>query len=204
MKYQIETFENKPVWHDIKTILISNFPWDNNGYRPVAKASLCYINTIGLCARLWCYEENPRTVHMKPDSPVYQDSCLEFFIQPEDKKNMGYLNFEMNSAGTLLCQFGSKINGRHFINDLGFTLPIVKPFKGTENNESFWGVELVIPDAVFFEAYGIKSLHKGMKLKGNFYKCGDLTEKPHYGCWSSIANDTPDFHLEEFFGDIIL
>ena len=38
---------------------------------------------------------------------------------------------------------------------------------------------------------------------GNFYKCGDETEFPHYGMWSEAVSDTPDFHRPECFGRLI-
>jgi hypothetical protein len=41
-------------------------------------------------------------------------------------------------------------------------------------------------------------------MRGNFYKCGDKTIHPHYGCWSPIELPKPDFHCSDFFGEIIL
>lgn len=41
-------------------------------------------------------------------------------------------------------------------------------------------------------------------LRGNFYKCGDLTAEPHYLSWSPIAFERPNFHLPEFFGELLL
>ena len=36
-----------------------------------------------------------------------------------------------------------------------------------------------------------------------FYKCGDETEFKHRGMWNIINNPKPDFHLPEYFGNII-
>jgi hypothetical protein len=41
-------------------------------------------------------------------------------------------------------------------------------------------------------------------ITGNFYKCGDETEYPHFGCWNLIASPVPDFHRPEYFGEIVL
>ena len=41
-------------------------------------------------------------------------------------------------------------------------------------------------------------------MKGNFYKCGDDTKYPHFGCWNEVVWEEPDFHRPECFGDLIL
>ncbi|MHB1455061.1 MAG: carbohydrate-binding family 9-like protein [Saccharofermentanales bacterium] len=43
-----------------------------------------------------------------------------------------------------------------------------------------------------------------VKETGNFYKCGDKTDCPHYGCWNPILLPAPDFHVPAFFGDFIV
>ena len=45
---------------------------------------------------------------------------------------------------------------------------------------------------------------QGVKLRGNFYKCGDLTRYEHYGMWNPVQSDTPDFHRPESFGELVL
>ena len=41
------------------------------------------------------------------------------------------------------------------------------------------------------------------KLMGNFYKCADGTDSPHYVSWSPIKTEKPNFHCPEFFGELI-
>lgn len=40
-------------------------------------------------------------------------------------------------------------------------------------------------------------------IRGNFYKCGDLTEQEHYLAWNPVDADHPDFHRPEFFGELL-
>ena len=40
----------------------------------------------------------------------------------------------------------------------------------------------------------------GTLLRGNCYKCGDLTDHPHYLSWSAINSETPNFHRSDDFG----
>ena len=39
-------------------------------------------------------------------------------------------------------------------------------------------------------------------MRGNFYKCGDLTQREHYLSWNRVACAEPDFHRPEFFGEL--
>ena len=43
----------------------------------------------------------------------------------------------------------------------------------------------------------------GRTLHGNFYKCGDLLQVPHFLSWNPIQLPKPCFHCPEFFGELI-
>ena len=55
---------------------------------------------IALAAR----EKNIRAEYISPGSPVYEDSCMEFFFMPEGEDS--YMNFEINPNGCLYVGFG--------------------------------------------------------------------------------------------------
>lgn len=61
-----------------------------------------------------------------------------------------------------------------------------------------WSLMTKIPFNAFF-ANGFNP-SSANSIKGNFYKCGDKTAKPHYVSWSPIATPSPDFHRPEYFG----
>ena len=46
--------------------------------------------------------------------------------------------------------------------------------------------------------------HSGLRLRGNFYSCGDLSPAPYYAAWSEVDTGTPDFHRPEYFGELLL
>ena len=48
------------------------------------------------------------------------------------------------------------------------------------------------------------SAGSGTVLRGNFCKCGNLTVQKHYLLWNPIESDTPNFHLPEYFGVLVL
>jgi hypothetical protein len=128
---------------------------------------------------------------------VCNDSCLEFFLSPDGKR---YFNFEFNPKGTMYLGFGTgrENNVRQLPADYR-RLFSVTPFRDGD----CWGIDFRIP-APFIKLY-VPSfrLEKGMTLTGNFYKCGDETEQPHYLTWNPIECDHPDFHLPAFFGRLL-
>lgn len=42
----------------------------------------------------------------------------------------------------------------------------------------------------------------GKTMKGNFYKCGDKLQTPHFLSWSPIGLERPMFHCPAFFGTL--
>lgn len=148
-------------------------------------------------------EASVRAVAGKDNGPVWEDACVEFFISPGSDDC--YYNFECNCAGNLLIQ-GGKVNERR---------PLAKPevlaqvkrwsSLGTEAfeeriGECSWELTMVIPVSAFFND-SLASLD-GKKMKGNFYKCGDKLQTPHFLSWNPIQLASPMFHCPAFFGTL--
>ena len=125
---------------------------------------------------------------------VCEDSCLEFFFAPVAGDER-YFNFEWNPLGTLYLGFGGKREQRvrQIVKDPQ-TLFAPRPFQ----REGGWGISFRIP-AEFISRYfpGYTFSSPG---EGNFYKCGDQTECPHYLAWSPLDCEKPDYHRREDFG----
>lgn len=64
-----------------------------------------------------------------------------------------------------------------------------------------WELSVVIPMKAFF-LNDIKDV-SGSEARANFYKCGDLTEVPHYLSWAPVDTETPAFHTPACFGHLI-
>jgi hypothetical protein len=141
-------------------------------------------------------------------SPVYTDSCVEFFLSPEGSPH--YYNFEFNCLGTALVQVGTERAGREALGSeltegiqrfasLGRE-PLDKYHQGLAGEAEPWSLMLVIPAKLLirdrFDTF------KGARFRANFYKCGDDHESPHYLSWNPIATESPDFHRPEFFGEL--
>ena len=111
------------------------------------------------------------------------------------------MNFEMNSNGAFLAAVRTDRKNKTPIHLLaGDEMPTVEPFKG----DGFWGVRAFFSLGFIKKTFGVDKFARGDVIKGNFYKCGDETPRPHFGAWSPIENPTPDFHRPEFFGDLVI
>ena len=197
MQYEIQCVEQQIPWEEVNSVEIQSYPWGKD-YMPETTAWLYYVEGEGYYLKMRCEESNPRAEYKNDNDPVYQDSCMEFFANyyPEDEA-AGYINFEMNSNGAVLCEYG-QVGDRFYLKDKGFDVPQPKVTKGVD----YWEIELVIPADFIMAVYGKDTMSTA--IKGNFYKCGDKTEIVHYGSWAPIDNAVPAFHKPEFFGDIVM
>ncbi len=141
-----------------------------------------------------------RTVNNKDFQPVWQDSCVEFFMQRDGEQT--YRNFECNANGVLLA-------AKHETREIAEDMPvkdmasivrhasILHRYQGNKE-VSDWYMYLEIPK----QAMGFPETESlaGKKIRANFYKCGDETEEPHYISWNPINLPKPDFHVPQFFG----
>lgn len=140
------------------------------------------------------FKSSRRPVH----GPVNKDNCVEFFISFAGN---AYYNIEFNCLGNGKIAYGTRRTRRTFLPDAAVE-KIQVITRNTHCGDSFnWEMVLVIPLAVF-EFDNLNSL-SGLSFRGNFYKCGDDLPEPHFLSWNEIENTMPNFHLPEFFGDII-
>lgn len=176
---------------------LTSYHWEApEPYRPPTYFKMGVVGD-NLVAILKCYEDNPRAVYVNRDDPVYTDSCLEFFVAPIEGRDE-YINVEMNSRGTFLCEFGKGKYDRVFIKSLTEKAPFVEPFKGEDINGSFWGVKVTLTKDFLYEAYKVDDFSY-TTVRANFYKCGDACEIPHYLAFSPVTTLPPGFHNPECF-----
>ncbi len=192
-------------WGNVPALAVDHYLWLENGYAPRVEARLCWSPRF-LYVRFAVGEKRVRVRYTKFQDPVYKDSCVEFFVDMFPEKRLGYVNFETNAAGTLLCAFGPDRAHRTALwpEELaGFSVEgsIRGPVTG-EYGASEWTLEYRVPLDLFKNLYG-EEVRPGRRGAANFYKCGDEAEVPHYGAWSPVETPAPDFHRPEFFGEII-
>jgi hypothetical protein len=195
--YQIVTVSQKTDWKYIPKAKIACRPWGGS-YDKKAEAQLYFCHNQGFFLRMCCFETNPKAVFTKNNDPVYQDSCLECFLQ--FRENGGYLNLEMNANGAVLCEYGTSRFDRQFLSQRGIASPEIRAERGAE----YWSVETFLPLWWIEMVDGYPFSENTDSLRGNFYKCGDHTDMPHYLSWYPLTSDQPDFHRPQDFGPMIL
>ncbi|GET25175.1 carbohydrate-binding family 9-like protein [Prolixibacter sp. NT017] len=137
-----------------------------------------------------------RAVNRNDQEPVYEDSCVEFFLQ----ENENYRNFEFNALGVCLSAVGAERKSRRRLQTEELALirrnaslhPDALP---PEDVLSDWNLTVEIP-------FSMIGLERGKSFRGNFYKCGDETLIPHFVSWAPIKELKPDFHRPEFFAEL--
>jgi len=141
-----------------------------------------------------------RATQMKDNGRSWEDSCCEFFISPDGKE---YYNIEVTCIGSILMAHGGGRDGRKTLRDTEVAKIIRRSSLehkayDISDEEREWTLSLIIP----FKLIGLNPKALPASVRGNFYKCGDLTAHPHYLSWSPITTENPDFHRPEFFGTI--
>ena len=186
-------------WKDAELAKVDHFPWAaKDDYRPVTYARL---GTDG--ASLFVFMETDETklrTETKGFGHVHTDSCMEFFVAP-DPASQKYFNFEFNPLGAMYLSIGTSRYDREVLSmDNYFDLFQVK----TAIHDKGWNLEFKVPLSFLCRFFPALELKPGCIMRGNFYKCGDETARPHYGCWSPIDLPKPDFHCPAFFGTLTL
>lgn len=143
-----------------------------------------------------------RAVNYTNNSPVAEDSCVEFFLKIPGSNE--YWNFEFNCIGTVNASHREKRENPTRLSDAEISMIKryascgTRPFEEMEGLFS-WNLIVAIP----FSLIGIDENNIPEKITGNFYKCGSKTSNPHLLSWSPIDFPKPDFHQPNFFGELI-
>ena len=183
---------------------ISNFPWKNkDDVIPESYVGFFAVEDEGIHAVLWSFEKDVLCNCTKRDDPVYTDSCLEVFLMPVENDKR-YINFEVNRNGVYLSEIGTCRADRVFISTLTDIEPTIETMEITENGKTAWGYEIIIPESLISALYGVDYHITESTVKGNFYKCAELSKNPHFGTFFPVKTEKPDFHRPEFFGNIEL
>lgn len=182
-------------WETVEKALICEYPWGKE-YCPVAYFKAVHTDDE-LIIQLTCEESDPKALYTEYMSPVYKDSCLEFFAC---YAKGGYINCEINSNGASLIAYGKDRHERTPLLELCGELPLVK----AEKEADLWRVTLTIPYSLIKKVYSDFEPKTGYEFYGNAYKCGDECTTAHYGMWNAAECENPDFHRPEFFGKFII
>jgi hypothetical protein len=198
-----------PAWGETPFLNIGYFRPESTAHRPLVRCKLLYDDSH-LYGLFLARDQYVRCVHTGFQTPVYEDSCVEVFVQPRLDK--GYFNFEFNCGGALLASYvkdPTRINGR--VTEatplspdecrqvmVYSSLPsIIEP---EIEDEVTWSLAFSIPFALLTDYVGSLGKVEGQRWRGNLYKCGNRTSHPHWASWSPLSDR--NFHTPWDFGTL--
>lgn len=200
MEYHIKTISDKSEIGSCPQFKVDVYNWGGD-YRPETTGALAFIPGTGFYVKMSCKETDPCRVYTQPNDPVHLDSTMEAFFQfyPADAPDM-YLNFEANSNGALHAKYG---NGRK--NRSVFPPELHEACQATGTiYEDHWTLEVTVPLELIRFVYGKSDFKSGDRIKCNFYKIKESEGLTHFGSYTVIENESPNFHLPKFFADGII
>ncbi|MCS7253978.1 MAG: carbohydrate-binding family 9-like protein [Armatimonadota bacterium] len=169
------------IWGSAQKVTLENQLGTDKPPKQATTAQAAYDNE-NIYIAFDCHEERMdliRTVHKDPSGPVWQDDCVEVFIQPDvDKHWFYYFHAVVNPLGVGLDDYGYHSRWRC----------------AAKRSEKGWTVEMAIP----FATIGAKPPKQGECFGINFTR----EERPH-GELSSWAPVKGHFHDSERFGRIV-
>lgn len=177
---------------------IAYAPWSDG--KPLPKASFAIAHGAeSVYLKYYVREPAIRAEHLNINEPVYEDSCVEFFIAFGD--DAAYYNLEFNCIGNCLGQYGrSKTDRAYLPVQLLSQIRHQTQIRNSVAGQISWELTLCIPVKIFSRHPGL--VVSGQPARVNFYKCGDKLPDPHYLCWNNIVAARPEFHLIDFFREI--
>ena len=153
-----------------------------------------------LFIRFYVQEECTAAIIKNDNGNVWTDSCVEFFISPDEGKS--YYNFETTCIGRmLLAHHLSREEAEYASTEI---LASVKrtPSLPRQNfqeicGDNRWTLTLQIPPKALFKHQ--ITTWDNTEASANFYKCGDNLSRQHFLSWAPIDTEKPDFHRPDFF-----
>jgi len=173
-------------------------PWPDYSYLPKVSFAVIHSNTA-ICLKYFVDESYVQAHYHQVNDPVYNDSCVEFFIGFDDVGR--YYNLEFNCLGTALVGYG-KSNDRDYLEkDIIENVSRYTSLQpGFKEGALQWQLTLMIPVTVF--CFDKISTLQGSKARANFFKCGDQLPQKHYCAWNKVHSSKCNFHLPEYFGSM--
>ena len=199
-EYTVKMLDAAPTdWSAVEKAVMDETPWVKD-YIPVTYAQIVFVKGDGFYVRMTCEEKDPKATYTKWMDPVYNDSCMEFFVS-FDPENKNYMNVEVNSLGTALSAYGVKGKRTTLSDIIGYPLVVQAEAKDTE-----WSILIHLTLAEIEKVFGVKpeTFVSGYAFRANFYKCGDKTAVVHYNMWNRVDTPKPSYHEPKYFGKLIL
>lgn len=198
-----------PAWLSAEPLDLTHHMGDPPAHRPRTQAKLLYdSDAIRVIFRV--ADRFVRAVAEKFHDKVCRDSCVELFFTPGPDIGEGYFNFEFNCCGKMLAahQVVPATDIRHLAEHHCRAVKIVRSLDADTIDPEItapttWTLAARIPFDMLANYATVVRPAAGVKWLANAYKCADNTSGPHWLTWAPIDWDGPNFHLPEFFGELV-
>ena len=198
--YNTYSFGDEIIAEAVPTGRVDFFNWESeNPHRPETSFQMFFKKNKGIFVNMKTDEKKLRTECEGRDGNCWEDSCMEFFLLPFSEKD-GYINFEITPKGAYLSAFGVSRENRVFLKELTDIAPEVS----CRITDGGWELSLFIPCSLIEDVFKKRFTADECTCKGNFFKCGDKTEKPHYGSFSPMGELPPGFHNPSLFATFVI
>lgn len=199
MEYTIRKIKEEREIEQCDLFEINHYQW-NSSQKPKAYGYAGYLEGKGIYVKLICEEKDPKRVYRNHRDKVYQDSAMEIFMAFPEKgepllNDVMYLNFEMNANSAMYAAFGKGRKNRAFISEEMYKKSGCKAVIEEER----WTLTVTIPEEFLQEICRWEDVKRGETFYCNFYKISESKEIEHYGSFSPIESETPNFHMPVCF-----
>ena len=206
LKIVVDGRADEADWQAAPHVGNFRFPWWTQGEREQTEAKLLWDDQF-LYVLFKCQDAHVWGEHLRRDSPVYRDDCVEVFTAPNPQRPNDYFNFEMNVREALLDQHhpdGPGVKVQQEWNSKGVQIAVT--VDGTLNDDRDtdrgWILEAAFPFANFSSVAEQIPPNTGDVWHLNLNRLGGKTN-PQYSQWSPSKTATPQFHAPQGFGRVI-
>ena len=106
----------------------------------------------------------------------------------------------MNANGALYAEKGYTRENRTLISDVYYQEAECR----AKIESDRWCVSVLIPEALLGEITSLEKLKAGQRFYCNFYKISEDDKIQHFGCYSPIESEEPNFHLPICFAKAVI
>ena len=183
-------------WTKIPVAPIDN-PCHTGNVDISAGGQICYDESA-LYVRLFAKESEIRAEYTGLLDAPCEDSCLEFFFSPINGDSR-YFNIEYNPNCCVYFGTGTCVDNLiRLIPENGYSFS-----PQANRTEDGWEITYQIPFSLIRQFFPDFAPVSGYEMRGNMYKCGDLTIQEHYFTWNKLTGDVLSFHRPCDFGTFI-
>lgn len=201
MAYQVKRIRGKDQIETCEKFAINQYMWDSKE-EPKTYGWLGYVENEGLYVKMVCEEKNPKREKMNHGERVCDDSAMEAFLSfTEEGETLTndslYINYEVNANEAMYATYGKGREDRTLLTDEQCENAECK----VEVKEDRWSMEVLFRETFLKELCDFENVKNGKIFYCNFYKISESAEIEHYGSFSPIGSETPNFHLPVFFAE---